>query len=152
MRNTFKILPVIFLLLLNGCSLIKNIQPITKPEISIKDVRLSNISLSDVKLDIGLNVENKNNFSIKIPKVNYNIAINGLNTGSGSKSSISIPSLGIEYIRIPVTVGFRNLPQIFKSLIEKKALKYRINGDMSVNAGITNISFPFVTEKELSPF
>lgn len=152
MRNTFKILPVVVLLLLNGCSLITNIKPITKPEISIKDVRLGNISFSDVKLDIGLNVENRNNFPIKIPKVNYNIAINGLNAGSGSKSSISISALGTNYIRIPVSVSFSNLPQIFKSLIEKKALKYRINGDMSVNAGITDVTFPFATEKELSPF
>jgi len=47
-------------------------------------------------------------------------------------------------------VKYRIFPDLFKSIIQKKILKYKVYGRGYINTSFTTFSFPYSTEKELS--
>ena len=141
---------LVFVLLFSSCSFIKSIQTVKKPDISIKGISIGAIGLTEATLHLTLSIENKNSFSINLSKLDYNINVNDYSVGSGIKNNLNLPASQIEVVELPVTVKYRIFPDLFKSIIQKKILKYKVYGRGYINTSFTTFSFPYSTEKELS--
>ncbi|NIA22728.1 MAG: hypothetical protein GWP03_00950 [Proteobacteria bacterium] len=141
---------LIVVLVFSSCSFIKSVQTVEKPDISIKSVSIGAIGLTEATLNLALNVNNGNSFSINLSKLDYNIAINKYNVGSGIKNNLSLPASQTKIVELPITVKYSSFSDLFKSIIQKKALKYRVYGRGYLKTSFTTFSFPYSTEKELS--
>src|ERR1041385_7698210 len=97
-----------------GCAALNDLlQQMPKPSVTIADVELTDLTLSSVKLDFGVDVGNP--YSVDLPVLNLDYAVSsslapGKSLFSGSVAGAgSIPANGHKVLRVPVEVGFTSL-------------------------------------------
>ena len=144
------LISVIIIVIFSSCSLLQTIQTVQKPEINLKSVSIGAIGLTEATINLYLNVNNKNSFSINLSKLDYNISVNNYLVGSGIKNNISLGASKSTVLELPITVKYSTFPDLFRSIINKRALNYKVYGRGYLNTSFTTFSFPYSTEKQLS--
>lgn len=69
--------------LLSGCAAVPNV--VAPPSISVQDVSLQNLSLTQGTALVGLQVTNPNAFPIPLEGIQYNLRLNGTPVASGDQ-------------------------------------------------------------------
>ena len=143
-----RIFKILFFLVLVGCgAVVKKI--VDPPKVKVKDVKISEVSSviasgfspqSELDLDVYVDIENPNNFSVKADQVDYNIFIkNELFLAGKVEGPIEVDAKNTKSMKIPLKIPLGKLVNSVLELFSGKPVEYKVQG--SVKVGILDIPF-----------
>jgi LEA14-like dessication related protein len=121
-----------------------------RPEVSVRGIALSSLSLSELALDVRFLVNNPNSFKIPLKSLSFDVfyedGSNLVPLSHGEKSGIRIEPGGNEII-VPVTIKNAELLRSLAGLITRGEVTLRIGGTASPDFyGIApDVPFTYVT-------
>lgn len=125
-------------LLLQACSSVPGI--VEQPKVSIQNIGLQNISLTQGTAVITLNVSNPNAFPIPLRGVQYGLSLNGRPVASGDQTQEQTIGAGQEVpVNIPVRLDFVELARLAPVAWRERRLQYDLTGAVKLPL----ISVPF---------
>ena len=114
-------------LLLPACSGVLGV--VEQPKISIQNVSLQEISLTQGMAVVTLNVANPNAFPLPVQGIQYGLRLNGRQVASGDQNQgISIGARPEVPINIPVKMDFMQLLQLAPEAMKTRRLHYDLTG------------------------
>ena len=115
------------------------------PEISVKSLNVSDLSLSGARINVVLSVANPNDFAVGLDGFQYALETGGHKLVDGSVQSLpKIDSNEQVDITVPVDIRFLAAGRAARHLLESSAAPYTLTGDMVFNvpgAGKTTVPF-----------
>jgi len=124
--------------LIAGCSAVPNV--VAPPSISVQDVSLQSLSLTQGTGLVSLNVTNPNAFPIPLEGVQYNLRLNGTQVASGDqRQSMYLQPNQPTAVQIPVQLQLATLMQLAPVLWQNRAVQYQLDGSVR----LPFISVPF---------
>lgn len=119
-------------LLIGSCSAVKQLTNVQKPNVSIKNVRFTGMSLSDIDLAVEVGIENPNQMGVNLQAFDYDFQINDASFLAGQQEKPQqIEANGSSSFEIPLTLNFKDLYSTFTSL------KNQDNSGYNIGAGLT---------------
>lgn len=115
------------------------------PEISLRSVEVSDLSISGASLNFKLEMSNSNPFAVAINSLNYDINLAGTEFADGQSTTIqNIGGSDKSIMEIPLNVNFFQLGQSAYNLLTGDSSDYKITGEMKFNVPkMGQKSFPF---------
>ncbi|MFI0400323.1 MAG: LEA type 2 family protein [Thiolinea sp.] len=124
--------------LISGCSAVPNV--VVPPSISVQDVSLQSLSLTQGTGLVSLNVTNPNAFPIPLEGVQYNLRLNGTQVASGDqRQSMYLYPNQPTAVQIPVQLQLATLMHLAPVLWQNRAVQYQLDGAVR----LPFISVPF---------
>ncbi len=124
--------------LISGCSAVPNV--VVPPSISVQDVSLQSLSLTQGTGLVSLNVTNPNAFPIPLESVQYNLRLNGTQVASGDqRQSMYLYPNQPTAVQIPVQLQLATLMHLAPVLWQNRAVQYQLDGAVR----LPFISVPF---------
>ncbi len=115
-----------------GCATVQNLMNVQKPNVSVKNVRFTGMSLSDIDLAVELAVENPNQVAANLLGFDYDFQINQASFLTGQQDSPQeIGAAQTSSFEIPLTLNFKDLYSTFA------ALKNQDNSGYKIDVGVT---------------
>jgi len=106
---------VFLILVLCGCQSLGSM--FKEPRVSLNSVSVAGINISGVNLIAKVDIENRNAFSIPMPKVDWELFVNDSSFTQGTvEDDRTIGSLGKISLDVPINVSFERLFRSFNSL------------------------------------
>jgi LEA14-like dessication related protein len=113
---------------------------IEQPKISIQNISLQEISLTQGTALVTLNIANPNAFPIPLQGIQYGLSLNGHPVASGDQNQgMSIGARQEMPINIPVKLDFMQLLQLAPEAMKTRSLQYDLTGAVK----LPFISVPF---------
>ncbi len=108
------------------------------PSISLGSVKVSKLNLTGADLEVGVNINNPNGFSLNLHKMDYNLNVNGKNWVSGiTNEALSVDEHGKSTLKLPVSLNFLDLgSSVFQLLSGNNELSYRFNGNVDLGSSL----------------
>ena len=133
-----KYLLFILLILLSACTAF-----IPKPEVSVKDVKLSGVNSGGVTLDVYLSVNNTSSYELKMKSYNYDAKIMALPMAMGSSTEpYYFYAKTATDVLIPVKISYNDLLEILKRRPDPDAIPYQFHADLVVETSLGDMSIP----------
>lgn len=102
------------------------------PKVSVADVDIKSLGIFEQHFDVGLRVNNPNDFDLMIEALEFELELNGRAFAKGlTRTSALIPALSSTVLRVDAVTQSRNLIQQIKTLPAEKlkeGVPYRIIG------------------------
>ncbi len=120
--------------------------PVPKlPEISLKQVRVTSLSLAGATVKFTVDLKNKNPFALALQGIQYRIRLGGTAFAKGKARAVySITERGTSTVEIPVRVNFLKLGRSAYNLLAEKSSSYEISGELNIQVPkLGQKSFPF---------
>lgn len=144
-----KIIFVLLFLLaaLSGCeSLTKSL--LKDPEVSVLDVKVTDIDMSDISLAITMSVVNPNAVPINLDRVSYELNVAGETVADGDfDEGVKVPANGRNNVTVPMKFKFKSVGNILSGIINRSFVKeYELKG----TAQFGFFSVPFLKKGEVN--
>ena len=136
-RGFFAVSIAVSLSILSGCASMDNL--VSAPEVSLKDVEVTDLDLSGQTFVLAFDVINPNPFPLPVKSISYGVDLDGYRFASGSTvASIMIPAAGDANFAISVELNLmRTAPQLL--FIVRDSLKLTgIRDDISERVELIN--------------
>jgi LEA14-like dessication related protein len=118
-----------------------------KPDFTIRDIKLSKCTLTEMDLILVIEVNNPNRFNFTIKSLQYSIYLNDREIGKGGLDrELLIPALSATTIQMPIHAGFRELGVGIKAIFTGDEIPYKIEGSASIKSVFGNSKLPFSKE------
>jgi LEA14-like dessication related protein len=118
-----------------------------KPSFVLRGVVISPRSFTEMKLLVGLDVQNPNRLDLTLKSFECTIYIKNEEIGKGRlENEILILSSSTTRVDVPVDVKFRDLGGSLKLIFTGGSLPYRIEGKADVGTAFGSLRFPFSEE------
>lgn len=113
----------------------KGILPVPKlPDIALKQIKVSQLSLSGAKLLFTMRMTNRNAFSISPAGLVYKIGLSGVRFAEGEMARVqTVPENGESVFELPLNVSFLQLGKSAHALLGKSASAYEISGSVKLD-------------------
>lgn len=113
---------------------------VAPPSISVQDVSLQSLSLTQGTGLVSLNVTNPNAFPIPLEGVQYNLRLNGTPVASGDqRQAMYLPPNQPTAVQIPVQLQLATIMQLAPVLWQNRSVQYQLDGAVR----LPFISVPF---------
>jgi LEA14-like dessication related protein len=113
------------------------------PGIGVDGIRVRELSLTNVALDLKLRVSNANEFPLPVGALAYGLRLGGEPVASGEgKPLAAVPPGGEATVTIPVRLSLLSAGQAIRQLLSGETLPAEVNG----TADFGDLEFPFATE------
>ncbi len=128
-----------------SCAALQDLAKTQKPKLSIVDFNLTNLSLQDIELTFGVEIDNPNPFAVDLNSYDYDLKFNSLSFIKGDQtqnSSIGANSKSI--IHIPVSFNFNDLFNLVSDIKDKDETNFSFEATAGIQApllGLINIPF-----------
>jgi LEA14-like dessication related protein len=133
-----KTLLFLSMLLLSACAAF-----VTKPEITLKDVKLVGLNSEGLDLDFYLSVYNPNSFDLQLKNYRYDVKIVSLPLAQGnSRTTYDFYSKSASELLIPVRIPYNGLIEVIKRRPNPDAVPYQLHAEMTVGAAVGNLTIP----------
>jgi LEA14-like dessication related protein len=133
-----KIFVLVLLFTISGCSFM-----ITKPEVTVKGVRLSCMDEKGVNLEILLTVTNPNSFDLKLTGYRYDLLVSALPlTSDENNAAMEFAGNAATDVMLPVRVSFQDLLQIIGNSPDLNHVPYNLKADLNVRTPLRRIIVP----------
>lgn len=111
---------------------------VRKPDVSLTNFSVENLSLSGADLLVKLNVQNPNAFQILIDDLNFDLEVNGLKSFSGTVSEeVSIDRKSTEAVELPLNISFLNAGMAaYRLLNSSEDLDYKLTGSTLIGSDL----------------
>ncbi len=101
------------------------------PEISLKNVAVSDISLTRAKIQLVLGIRNNNPFAVKLNGLQYGIKLGGKDFVRGEMRAVpAVDEQGVSTVTIPMNVNFFKLGRSVYRLLKETSSMYELTGEM----------------------
>lgn len=124
-----RLLMLVFVLGLAACSGLP--RDAVAPKLSVADVRLGQFDLFEQRFDVGLKVENPNDFGLTIEALEFDLEVNGHPFARGvSREATQLAAAATAVVRIDAVTQSNDLIRQLKALpgMLKDGVPYRIRG------------------------
>ena len=138
---------LLFLLLtISGCSLL-----ITKPEVSLKSVKLSGVDEKGVNVDFLLSVTNPNPYNLHLTGYRYDLLVSALPLASGeNNAAMEFAANAATDARLSVRVSFQDLLQVIGNSPDMNHIPYNLKADLDVRTPFRRITVPVNKQGEFA--
>lgn len=132
-------------IILSSCSMLGGVlsEKIKRPQVDFTGAKLSKLSFDAVDLLFDLRIRNPNPLGLKMAGFDYDLLINGTSFLKGTQEKgLEIEAKGESTIQFPLSLGFVDLYQTFRSLQDQDNSTYQINCSFSFDLpvlGLTDI-------------
>ncbi len=119
-----------------------------KPEISLADFQVKSASLSQIEVEVVLNVLNQDSKQLQIDSLNFDLLLSETTLGSGhAAEKIALKANAAQKVQIPISLQTKEILGVAMDLINGKAKdKARIRGSASISTWAGVIPVPFDRE------
>jgi LEA14-like dessication related protein len=122
-----------------------------KPSFVLRGIILNPHSSTEMKLLLGLEVENPNRFDLTLKSFEYTFYLKSEEIGNGRlEKELVIPSASTTQVQIPVIAKFNDLGGILKAIFTGDELPYKIEGKADVGTAFGSRNFPFSKEGRIN--
>lgn len=126
------------LILLSGCTTL-----ITKPEVTVKDVKLVGVDSGGIDLDFYLSVKNTNSFDLKMKGYSYDVKIMALPLAKGASiETQNFYAKSTSDLLIPVKISYNDLIEILKRRPNPDAIPYQLHADLTADTTLGDMIIP----------
>ncbi len=110
--------------------------PIPKmPAVSLRTLDVQQLTLNGAQLLLQLDVDNPNDFSLLLDKLNYNLKLNGYDVGGGLVGrSVNIQKDGRGTINLPLSLDFAQAGRGLYSALLGQGIRYDLSGSMEATS------------------
>lgn len=134
---------VLLLLTLQSCATTNSMLDPQEPTITLEKIKPLNFSFDKQKLELTLNVENPNAFTLPINTLNFAAKVAGEHIADGaSNERVTIPANGSALLHIVVTTSLSKLIEKLQSATDDgNNLDYNVKGNLKLDNWPKNIPF-----------
>lgn len=117
-----------------SCGSLPNLLQVKEPEVSLRSVDLTGISLKGVDMLLHLDVENPNGITIPLPKIDWELFINEAPFISGAvNNNKSLAARQMVTLDLPLNVSYEGLYNTIASVVSANEASYRIDIAVTFN-------------------
>ncbi len=122
-------------LFLSNCAQLKSLSETQKPNISVDDLRVTDLSLQGIEITFDLQVTNPNPIALNLTSYNYDLLVEENSFIKGNKSLETIIEANqSSIISIPVNFTYKELYNTFTSLNSKTEGGYKFLANIGIDA------------------
>ncbi len=133
-----KKLIILLAMLLTACTAF-----VTKPEVTLKDVKLVGLDSNGVDLDFYLTINNPNSFDMKMTGYNYDVKIMALPLAKGTSREIyDFHAKSATDVLIPVKISYNDLMEVIKRRPNPDSIPYQLHADLAIDTKLGNMAIP----------
>ncbi len=123
-------------------------QLLKDPEVKVVDFSIKEVTLSDISIDVKVNVKNPNAVALNLDQLSYDLSFSGEHVTEGTlKQGMKVPASGANDILVPVKFKYKSLGNLLSGLMGKGLSKeYELKG----TAMLGIFSIPFSKKGEIS--
>ncbi len=115
-----------------------------EPDVTLIDVDFVGISGDGLRFKMMARVENPNDFSASIERVEYRIYGDGVELAEGKWSeSVPVPARGSVEVRVPFVLKWKGGQTILESMFDDDEHEWRFKGSVELRKGPITRVFPF---------
>ena len=143
--NIMRFLLLSCILLLNSCVYFKAaINGVKKPEVEVEAIELGKSDFRNIELNVSLAIENPNDFSIKLTKLDYKVFYKNLKLASGSKSNpVELKAMATSRHDLGLNVSPTSLLLGAGDLLSGDKAKLRVKASAVFETPISNIKYEY---------
>jgi len=112
------------LVLMQGCTFLKEAIGLgpRRPKVQIHAVEVKKASVTAIDLQITVQVENPNDFALKLSRLRYNMNTDSLSVAAGQYDpEITIPPSGKALVKLPLTVNAESVIKLMQMLLDGRS-------------------------------
>ncbi len=114
---------------------------IQKPTAKVSDVKISQISFKDIGLMFDISIQNPNSISIRMDGFDYDLLLAGSSFVKGDQSEgVEIVSQGSSVVSLPVTLTFKEIYDVFKSMKDKDEIGYELRTGLKFDLPVLGLT------------
>lgn len=114
-------------LALGSCAVLEQ-GGVARPEVDLQSTRVASLSLSDVDLVLGFEIENPNSFGIRLDRLDYELLVAGERLATGDqRRGFEIGPRDRSRADIPISVSWDDLARVYRSLRGGGSADYRVD-------------------------
>ncbi|MGO2356466.1 MAG: LEA type 2 family protein [Marinomonas foliarum] len=131
----FRFIGIALIVLLSGCSALKDTMDVRKPTASVTDVSVKSVSTKSMTLLVEVKVNNPNSFDLETAGIDLDLLLNEHKVVKINQPdvSLSLPAKGSNSLSLPVTLMFDQILESIGELPDKGGLKYVVKGAVAIN-------------------
>lgn len=114
------------------------------PAVALRDVRVNGVGVNGGALDIVLGVYNPNHYSLNALHLDYHLFVDSVPVGSGtSGQTVALTSGDTTEVHLPLEFTWAGVGAAGRQLMTTGSVKYRVQGDLQVDAPYGSVAVPF---------
>ena len=115
-----------------------------KPTFALKEVAITRISSTELNFLFGIEVQNPNNFDLKIRSLEYMVYFNNREVGKGRlEKEVEVPKTASTLVQVPLQADFKALGNLLGAVLLNQNLQYKIEGAAVIKASLGTATIPF---------
>ncbi|MFB3925606.1 MAG: LEA type 2 family protein [Syntrophales bacterium] len=123
---------------------------IESPTIILKDITVQQISLTELNLLLGMDIENPNSFDLELKALEFKLFLNDDEIGTGIlQNELLVPKSCISAVHVPIAASYKNPGSYLKFLLGGRDLNYRLEGKAKIKSLLGTKSIPFKKEGQV---
>ncbi len=131
---------LLLLVLLQGCSQMNLDNVVKEPDLKVQNIAVRDLNLDSVVLDLIMEVNNPNAYPLALAGYDYRIRFNDYQLVNGSTDEgFRVNANDSSQIRVPFTVGFKDVMQLLDSMGDSNQLHYEVDANMRLDAPVLNL-------------
>ena len=146
MKRSGAVLFIIFLFSLPSCLS----WFLEKPTVTLKEVAVTRISLTDINFLFGIEVQNPNSFDLTLRAMEYTVYFNDREVGRGRlEKEVLIAKAASTLVQLPLQADFKSMGDPLGMIIAGKDLRYKFEGKGVLKARLGSTTVPFSKSGEI---
>lgn len=126
--------------LLAGCSTYSKYKNMKKPIVKLETVEVKDANIKSANLMFGIQVENPNDFPLKVDSVKYDIEIGGKHmTTESIDTPTEVAGLSKSIVQLPLTLKYSDIFHSLGDFLKNDMTAYRVKG--AARVGMFNLPF-----------
>ncbi|HPL63100.1 MAG: LEA type 2 family protein [Syntrophales bacterium] len=120
---------------------------IEKPVIEIREIAVEQVSLTDLKIVLGLDVRNPNRFALELKSLEFSFQLDEKDAGRGrTVEELRIEKSSAARVSVPIVVSYGDVIPHLKLIFSGKEAPYKLEGKAHVKTFLGAADIPFRNE------
>ncbi|MCJ7492946.1 MAG: LEA type 2 family protein [Deltaproteobacteria bacterium] len=146
MKRPGKIIAIGLLFLLPSCLSLF----LEKPTFTLKEIEIKRISFQEIDFLFGIEVQNPNQFDLKLRALEYTVYLSDQEVGKGRlEKEITIVKAASTLVPVPLQTNLKSLGNPLALILAGKDLRYKIEGAAIIKASMGSTTIPFSKSGEI---
>jgi LEA14-like dessication related protein len=138
----------LLVLVLAGCGVLARRAALKNCEYSLKSVELSDVTMSDMTLAVGVSARNSNDIEVVVDRMNYEFFINGKRAFEGSMGQgMKIAPGKTEVISSVMNLNYVELGTALAQAVKDDQANYDLRGTAYLSSSLGTFAYPFFVSK-----
>jgi len=121
-----------------------------KPTFTLKEIAVTRISSQEINLLFGIEVQNPNQFALKLRALEYAVYFNDQEVGKGQlEKEVEIAPLSSTLVQVPLQADFKSLGNLLGAVIFSQNIPYKIEGAAIIKTSLGSATVPFAKSGEI---